>query len=97
MSGQTAIACFAEMPLAEDQAALPAAGRRLLQRHRTLVAPAAVLVVSTINEHLGDPSAAAGADIRYPAWPNHARVTKVARAGGGRRDPGRPVGQQATG
>ncbi len=47
------------------KAALPAAGRRLLQRHRTFIASAAVLVVSTINDHLGTPLLAAGADIRY--------------------------------
>src|SRR6266571_6935622 len=42
------------------EAALPASGRSLLQRHRALIAPAAVLVVSAINDHLGAPSSAAG-------------------------------------
>ena len=37
------------------EAALPASGRSLLQRHRALIAPATILVVSTINDHLGDP------------------------------------------
>jgi DNA/RNA-binding domain of Phe-tRNA-synthetase-like protein len=40
---------------------------------------------------LGTPSSAAGADIRYPAWRNPAKVTKAARAGGGWWDPGRLV------
>src|SRR3984893_10251954 len=37
------------------EAALPAPGRSLLQRHRAFTLPAAVLVVSTINDHLGAP------------------------------------------
>src|SRR6266516_5522284 len=39
----------------------------------------------------GTPLSAAGAHIRYPAWPNHASLTKIARAGGGWWDPGRAV------
>ena len=41
--------------LKQHEAALPAPGRRLLQRHRAFTLPAAVLVVSTINDHLGAP------------------------------------------
>jgi hypothetical protein len=36
------------------KAALAAPGRRLLQRHAALPLPEAVLVVSTINDHLGN-------------------------------------------
>jgi hypothetical protein len=35
------------------EAALGAPGRRLFQRHRALIAPVAVLVVSTVDDHLG--------------------------------------------
>ncbi|MGN6173111.1 MAG: hypothetical protein ACTHPS_09185, partial [Streptosporangiaceae bacterium] len=42
----------------------------LFQRHRALIASAAVLVMGTINDHLGTPLSAAGADIRYSAWRN---------------------------
>ncbi len=53
------------------EAALPASGRRLLQRHRAFTLPAAVLVVRTVNDHLGDSLVwATGADIRYTAWRN---------------------------
>ena len=37
-----------------DKAALPASGRGLLQRHGAFVAPAAVLVVSAVNDHLAN-------------------------------------------
>jgi hypothetical protein len=41
-----------------DDAALPAPGRRLLQRHRAFVTPATVVIVSTVNDHVRD----------LPAW-----------------------------
>ena len=65
-----------------DEATLPAASRRLLQRHRTLIASAAVLVMGTINDHLGTPLSAAGADIRYSAWRNPWRDETMARPQG---------------
>src|SRR6185369_7788126 len=38
-----------------DEATLPAASSRLLQRHRALIASVAVLVMGTVNDHLGTP------------------------------------------
>ena len=50
------------------ESVLRAPGRRLLQRDRPLLLPAAVLVVSTINDHRGDSFAAcASARSRYTA------------------------------
>ena len=68
--GLTALSQFLRPGLEQsqpDETTLPAAGRRLLQRHCALIAPVAVLVMGTINDHLGTPLSAAGADIRYPA------------------------------
>src|SRR5260370_13224522 len=38
-----------------DKTALPGPGRRLGQRHRAFVAPAAILVVSKVNDHVREP------------------------------------------
>jgi hypothetical protein len=38
-----------------DEAALVTPGGRLLQRHRARIAPAALLVVSTVNDHVREP------------------------------------------
>src|SRR5260370_15595571 len=65
------------------KAALPAPGGGLLQGHGAFTLPAAVPVVSTINDHLGDPLVRA---IRRtsatPAWRNPPTVIKIARGGG---------------
>jgi hypothetical protein len=49
------------------KAALPAAGRCFLQWYRARIAPAAVLVMRTINDHLRSPLASAAAHIRSTA------------------------------
>jgi hypothetical protein len=73
---------------------LPARGRGRhghwrTRRYGARVQPV-VLVVSTINDHLGD--SLVGSRGTHPlSRPNPARVTKVVRAGGGWWDPGRPV------
>ena len=53
-----------------DKAVLRAPGRRLGQRHRAFVAPAAVLIVSAVNDHLRGPPSLARTDIRFTAWLN---------------------------
>jgi hypothetical protein len=37
--------------------------------------------VRAIDDHLGTSLSAAGADVRHPAWRNHARATKIMRRG----------------
>src|SRR5262249_21617906 len=60
-----------------DEAALPAPGRRLGQRHRALLAPAAVLIVSTVNDHVREP----------PCWqPGLIPVTQHGRIRAGDED-----------
>jgi len=56
---------------------LVAPGRRLFQRHRAVIAPVAVLVMGTIDDHLGNSLSGARTDIRtapprYP--PGRARL-----------------------
>src|SRR5439155_17167827 len=58
------------------------------QRHRALIASAAVLVMGTINDHLGTPLLAAGADIRYSAWRNPWDDETMARLRAAEADPG---------
>ncbi len=71
------------------EAALPAAGRRFLQRHRALIAPAAVLVIRTINDHLGTPLSPARAHTCYTACPSSMPITWAVDDPAGQRRGGR--------
>src|SRR5260370_41917763 len=75
------------------EAALRAPGSRLLQRHRAFVASAAVLIVSTVNDHVGDLLACCRDSYPLPRMAEPGEQTHAAgrhRRMAGPGPPGRP-------